>query len=77
MEDALRGFECKECGQKATVIDLNTKKSYCDEHRSLMDSCNENLNLIENLWQKFSKKLMKVEKMLILIQEREIFFDTN
>ena len=77
MEDALRGFECNECDQRATVIDFETKKSYCDDHRSLMDSCNDDLNLIENIWQKFSKKLMKVEKMLILIQERELFFKTN
>ena len=77
MEDALRSFECEECGQRATAIDLNTKKFYCDGHRSLMDSCNDDLNLIENICQKFSKKLVKVEKMLILIQERELFFDTN
>ena len=77
MEDALRSFECKECGQRATAIDLNTKKFYCDGHRTLMDNYNDDLNLIENIWQKFSKKLMKVEKMLILIQERELFFDTN
>ena len=77
MENALRSFECKECGQWATVIDFKTKKSYCDDHRSLMDSCDDNLNLIENIWQMFNQKLMKVEKMLILIQERELFFTTN
>ena len=42
-----------------------------------MDSCNDDLNLIENLWQKFNKKLMKVEIMLILIQERELNFTAN
>ena len=42
-----------------------------------MDSCSDDLNKIEDILNKFKKKLTKIEKMLILIQERELFFNTN
>ena len=77
LEDAMRSFIWYECDQRATVIDFNTKKFYCDDHNSLMDSWKDGVRQIEKILNRFQRKLIKVEKMLILIQERELFFRNN
>ena len=77
IEKAMRSFICSEWDQIAVIIDFKSKEFYCNDHQSLMDSCSDDLNKIEDILNKFKKKLTKIEKMLILIQERELFFNTN
>ena len=77
VERELSDFKCYEWNERATLINHETKKYYWDNDFSLNDSCNDNVQLIEDYWYQFNKKLIKVEKMLILVQERELFFSTN
>ena len=77
LENAMRSFTCNECDQTATVIDFKIKKFYCDDHSSLMDSWKDNIRQINEILNKFQGKLIKVEKILILVQERELYFKNN
>ena len=77
LEDAMRSFTCNECDQRATVVDFKTKKFYCDDHSSLMDSWKDNIRQIDEILNRFQRKLNKVEKILILVQERELYFKNN
>ena len=77
LEDAMRSFKCNECDQRARVVDFKTKRFYCDDHSSLMDSCKDNIRQIDEILNKFQRKLNKVEKILILVQERELYFKNN
>ena len=77
MERGMRNFKCYECNQKAIIVNFKTKRFYCDDHQALMDSWSDDLRQIEDLWIKFDKKLSKIEKMLILIQERELYLQTS
>ena len=77
MERGMRNFKCNECKKRAVIVNFKTKRFYCDAHQALMDSWNDDLQKIEDLWIKFERKLSKIEKMLILIQERELYLQTS
>ena len=50
---------------------------YWESHYSLMDKHRYDIRPIKDILDKFQRKLMKVEKMLMLIQEREYYLENN
>ena len=63
--------------EQAHVINFGNKKNYCKAYYNLKDSWNDEIKTIETIWKSFQRKLIKLEKMLILIQERKHFTNTN
>ena len=63
--------------EQAHVINFGNKKNYCKAHYNLKDNWNDEIKTIEKIWKSFQRKLIKLEKMLILIQERKHFTNTN
>ena len=77
LKRGIRGLQCCMWEEKAIFVDFKSSKYYCYDDYQRLDKCDDYLQSSDEILNKMNKRLLKIEKMLILIQERDHYFNNN
>ena len=77
MRTAVREFKCIQCNQEAIIINKNNYECFWNGHAASIDIFEDNFTSSEDLLQISLNKLLKIEIIIALVQERECYFNSN